>query len=59
MKKSPKLAIVESLDSMDQVQMEEVLSYIRGLLSKPAPEKFNRQRAMKEIRHALHQPGVI
>jgi hypothetical protein len=58
MKNSPKLAIVQSLDAMDQLQVEEVLLYIKGLLNKPALAtdypSFKRE-AMKEIRQALRQ----
>jgi len=56
MKHSPKLAIVQSLDAMDQVQMEEVLQYIKRLLNQPVRnpdyQSFKRE-AMKEIRQAL------
>ncbi len=55
---SPKLAILQSLDSMDKVQMEEVLTYIKSLLHQPAkPEdhKAFKKEAMKEIRQALRQ----
>jgi hypothetical protein len=58
MLKSPKLAILQSLDSMDKVQMEEVLNYIKSLLHQPAkPEdhKAFKKEAMKEIRQALRQ----
>ena len=55
MKHSPKLSILQSLDAMDQVQMEQVLLYIKGLLV--TSEKTNYQtfkvEAMKEIRKAL------
>ena len=55
MKHSPKLAILQSLDAMDPVQMEQVLLYIKGLLV--TSEKSNYQtfkvEAMKEIRKAL------
>lgn len=58
MKHSPKLAILQSLDGMDQVQMEEVLKYIKGLLNQPQRtpnyQSFKRQ-AMKEIRQALRK----
>lgn len=58
MKHSPKLAILQSLDAMDQLQMEEVLNYIKGLLNKPALapdyQSFKRE-AMKEIRQALRK----
>ncbi|MFN5170692.1 MAG: hypothetical protein ACK5DD_13805 [Cyclobacteriaceae bacterium] len=58
MKHSPKLAIVQSLDAMDQVQMEEVLQYIKGLLNQPARtpdyQTFKRE-AMNEIRQALQK----
>ncbi len=58
MLQSPKLAILQSLDSMDKVQMEEVLTYIKSLLQQPARtddhEAFKKE-AMKEIRQALRQ----
>ncbi|MFZ6010507.1 MAG: hypothetical protein ACOYXT_09180 [Bacteroidota bacterium] len=48
--------ILESLDSLDQVQTEKVLDYIKGLLTVPRTDaryqKLKRE-AMKEIRHAL------
>jgi len=57
MKHSPKLAIVQSLDAMDQMQMEEVLQYIKRLLNQPVRnpdyQSFKRE-AMKEIRQARH-----
>ena len=57
MKNSPKLAILQSLDSMDAIQMEEVLKYIKDLMQQPVPvdkhELFKRQ-AMEEIRQALN-----
>jgi hypothetical protein len=57
MKQSPKLAILKSLDAMNQFQMEEVMEYIKGLLGKPARNSdpsFKRE-AMKEIRQALRK----
>jgi hypothetical protein len=58
MKHSPKLAILQSLDAMDHVQMEEVLQYIKGLLHQPERTKnyqsFKRE-ALKEIRQALRK----
>lgn len=55
MKHSPKLAILQSLDAMDQVQMEQVLLYIKEVLVRN--EKMNyrnfKSEAMKEIRKAL------
>lgn len=58
MKHSPKLAILQSLDAMDQVQMEEVLQYIKGLLNQPERtedyQSFKRE-ALKEIRQALRK----
>lgn len=55
MKHSPKLAILQSLDAMDTVQMEEVLRYIKGLLHKPRTANYQdfKREAMKEIRQAL------
>lgn len=43
---------------MDQLQMEEVMHYIKGVLNKPAQtndyQSFKRE-AMKEIRQALRK----
>jgi hypothetical protein len=55
MKTMRKLAILESLDSMDNIQMEKVLHYIKGILRKERTVdsvRF-RQQAMEQIRHAL------
>ena len=53
---TPKLAILQSLDAMDQKQMDEVLKYIKGILSQPARfsdyQTFKRQ-ALMEIQQAL------
>jgi len=58
MLQSPKLAILQSLDAMDKVQMEEVLVYIKSLLNQPEKstdyQSFKKE-AMKEIRKALRQ----
>ena len=50
-----KLAILESLDTMDQIQMEKVLLYIKEVLrkEKPTDSRRLRQKAMEEIRLAL------
>jgi hypothetical protein len=56
MRQSPKLAILQSLDGMDQVQMEEVLKYIKSVLNQPQRTKSYQRfksEAMKEIRQAL------
>jgi len=57
MKHSPKLAILQSLDAMDQVQMEKVLLYIKGVLAQEQNLNSNhrlfKHRAMAEIRQAL------
>jgi len=57
MKHSPKLAILQSLDVMDQMQMENVLVYIRQLLQPQGDtaDKNFKKEAMKEIRKALRQ----
>lgn len=61
MLKSPKLAILQSLDSMDAVQMEEVLTYIKGLLNRPdrttSYQRFKKE-AMNEIALALKNQPV-
>jgi hypothetical protein len=56
MKNSPKLAILQSLDAMDTLQMEAVLNYIKGMMTQPirTDESFKRE-AMKEIRQALRK----
>lgn len=50
-----KLAILESLDTMDQIQMEKVLHYIREVLHDTQTRTINlhRQQAMEQIRKAL------
>lgn len=55
MKMMRKLAILESLDAMDHIQMEKVLQYIKEILrQEPVTEKRRfRQQAMEQIRHAL------
>ncbi len=52
---SPKLAILQSLDAMDQQQMDEVLMYIKDLLNQPqrSSQKDFKREALKEIRQAL------
>jgi hypothetical protein len=53
---SPKLAILQSLDALDQQQMDEVLVYIKDVLKQPTrainSKEFKRE-ALKEIRQAL------
>jgi len=56
MQHSPKLAILQSLDSMDSVQMEEVLKYIKGILNtttRTVSYQVFKNEAMKEIAQAL------
>ena len=56
MKNSPKLAILQSLDVLDQMQMENVLVFIKGLLQDQGSRPKNlKKEAMKEIRQALRQ----
>lgn len=52
---SPKLAILQSLDAMDQVQTEQVLLYIKGMLVQHEKTHYRnfKSEAMKEIRKAL------
>lgn len=52
-----KYQILESLNAMDQAQMESVLKYVKSMLEAPTSsetdyERFKRN-AMKEIRQAL------
>ena len=56
MKSMRKLAILESLDTMDHLQMEKVLQYIKEILRQEKLTDHNRrfrQQAMEQIRHAL------
>jgi len=56
MKNSPKLAILQSLDAMDTPQMEDVLNYIKGLMTQtPRSNDSFKREAMKEIRQALRK----
>lgn len=50
-----KLAIMESLDAMDHIQMEKVLQYIKQVLQQEqmTDNRRFRQQAMEQIRHAL------
>ena len=56
MKMMNKLAILESLDSMDHIQMGKVLQYIKDIL-RQEQAAYNsrrfRQQAMEQIRLAL------
>jgi hypothetical protein len=55
MKYSPKLAILQSLDALDLVQMEDVLAYINGILQSDKKYHAFKKEAMKEIRQALRK----
>jgi hypothetical protein len=55
---SRKLAILQSLDAMDQKQMDEVLGYIKGILSQtPVSTDYQtfKREALKEIQQALRK----
>ncbi|MBL7848768.1 MAG: hypothetical protein JNL40_14975 [Cyclobacteriaceae bacterium] len=55
MKTLRKLAILESLDAMDHIQMEKVMDYIREILRQESKVQDRRKRnqAMEQIRKAL------
>ncbi len=55
MKQSPKLAILQSLDALNFVQMEEVLTYIKSIVHQPDRDHSFKKEAMKEIRQALRK----
>jgi hypothetical protein len=56
MKQSPKLAILQSLDALDFVQMEEVLTYIKSIVNHSGKDTPSfKKEAMKEIRQALRK----
>lgn len=57
-----KLAILESLDTMDHAQMEKVLQYIKDVLRQEQATYNNRrfrQQAMEQIRLALRSDKGI
>ncbi len=61
MKTMRKLAILESLDTMDHIQMEKVLQYIKEILRQEQLTDNNRrfrQQAMEQIRHALRSEKI-
>jgi excinuclease UvrABC nuclease subunit len=57
MKNQPKLAIMASLDTMDGIQAEKVLMYIKDMLDEAHRREMEYSRvkreALKEIRQAL------
>ncbi len=56
MKQSPKLAILQSLDALNFMQMEEVLGYIKSIVSHSGKDDRSfKKEAMKEIRQALRK----
>jgi hypothetical protein len=56
MKQSPKLAILQSLDELNFVQMEEVLGYIKSIVNQSGKDDRSfKKEAMKEIRQALRK----
>jgi hypothetical protein len=56
MKQSPKLAILQSLDALNFVQMEEVLGYIKSIVNQSGKDDRSfKKEAMKEIRQALRK----
>jgi len=55
---SPKLAILQRLEELDQRQMDEVLGYIRQVLHRPdstSDHQSFKRKALKEIRQALRK----
>lgn len=58
---TPKIAILGTLDSMDNVQAEKVLEYIKSLLNNNSGKNQNynrfKQEALREIRNALRKDG--
>jgi hypothetical protein len=56
-----KLAIMESLDAMDHIQMEKVLQYIKQVLQQEQTTENRRfrQQAMEQIRHALRSENGL
>lgn len=61
MKNLPKIAILASLDELDSLQAEQVLSYIKNLLNKPRKTRDYyefRREALNEIRRALNHDNA-
>lgn len=56
-----KLAILESLDAMDHIQMEKVMQYIREVLNQEptVTAQRSRKQAMEQIRRALCSNQVL
>lgn len=56
-----KLAILESLDAMDHIQMERVLQYIKELLQERQMNRKDdfRRQAMEQIRRALRSENKL
>ena len=52
---TPKIAILESLSELDNIQAEKVLGFVKSILSKSGDEGHGtfKERAMREIRLAL------
>lgn len=61
MKTLSKLAILESLDTMDHAQMEKVMAFIREILRQETRphDRNRRQQAMEQIRKALQPHQVL
>ncbi len=61
MKTMSKLAILESLDTMDHAQRDKVMDYIRQVLNQESRKanRANRQQAMEQIRKALLPQQVL
>ncbi|HMP98639.1 MAG TPA: hypothetical protein PKC24_02585 [Cyclobacteriaceae bacterium] len=57
MRNQPKLAIMASLDTMDSIQAEKVLLYIKDMLTEAHRKEMEyskaKQEALREIRQAL------
>ncbi len=52
-----KQSIVQSLESMNQTEMDQVIDYIRDLLYRPENDRSHqclKQQALKEIKEALN-----
>lgn len=61
MRNSPKIAIQASLDELNGTQAEQVLLYIKALLSKPRKHRDYyrfKKEAMREIQSALGGSGL-
>ena len=56
-----KQSIVQSLESMNHIEMDKVVHYIKNLLYRPENDRsyqVTKQQALREIKEALNENGA-